>query len=92
MPVYKLRTPRKVGDALVEQIEFDELDVDQVIELAELDTADLRTLKTWLAQALKIDAGVIGALTIGDFKGLVDAVTGPLPDPPGGTPSPSPPN
>lgn len=92
MPVYKLRSPRHIGAATIEQIEFCELDVDQVIELADLDTQDLRTLKGWLAKAIDVDEAIIGKLTIADFKGLIDAVTGPLPEAPGGAPSPSPPS
>ena len=36
------------------------------------------------------DEEIIGKLTIADFKGLIDAVTGPLPEVRGAEPSPSP--
>ena len=90
MPIYKLNSPRKIGATTISEIEFVEVSVDQVIDLADLDTQDLRALKAWLANAIDVDATLIGKLTIGDFKGLVDAVTGPLPEALGEGPSPLP--
>lgn len=92
MPVYTLKSPKVLDGKPVVKIDFNELELDQVIDLAELDTSDLRVMKAWLAKALQVDERLIGKLSMRDFQGLVEAATGPLPEAPGETPSPSPPN
>ncbi len=87
MVVYKLQTPKTVDGKLITKLPVRELEVDQVIELADLDRNDLKALRAFLAKAMDIPEGVIGRLTMSDFKGLVECAADPLPERPGETPS-----
>lgn len=87
MAVYKLKTPKTIDGETVAEIPVRELEVDQVIALAEIDTRDLKALRAFLAEAMGVSEELIGKLTMTDFKGLVEVAADPLAERPGATPS-----
>lgn len=77
---YTLKTPKEIDGKTIETLTVREMELDDVIALAELDRNDLRGLKSFLASATGVDEAVIGRLSMADFQGVLAAATGPLPE------------
>lgn len=86
---YTLTTPKEIGGEMIAAIPCRELELDEVIELQGLDTNDVVVLKAFLARITGQPETVIGRLTLSDFKGLFEAISGPLGARPGSKPSAS---
>jgi len=89
MTGYALKTPKVVDGQTVVEIPCRELELDEVIELKDLDTDNIGTLKAFLARVTGAPEAVIGRLSMSDFQGLFEAISGPLAAPRGGMPSAS---
>lgn len=91
MAIYRLKTPKQVDGKIIVEIDVPELELDQVIELSELDSNDLRAMKAFLAKAVGVSETIIGRLSLPDFQGVIATATGPLDQPRGEALSASPP-
>lgn len=89
MNTYVLKTPKTVDGIAYSSLTFNELELDDVIALAEIDNNDLRALRAFLARVTGNDEKIIGRLTLADFQGLIGAATGPLGEPRGFMPTAS---
>lgn len=84
---YILKTPKEVDGKLIKALPVKEMELDDVIELAEIDRNDLRGMKRFLARATGVDESIIGRLSMSDFQGVLAVATGPLPEAHGLMPS-----
>lgn len=87
---YTLRVTKSVDGEMITSIDVPELEVDDVIALSEIDSADLRSMRGVVARVFRLPEKVVGRLTLGDFQGLIEAALSPLAARPGETPSVSP--
>lgn len=77
--IYTLKTPKDIAGKKISTLHVREMELDDVIALAEIDRQDLRALKSFVARVTGVDEAVIGRLSMGDFQGVLAAATGPLP-------------